>query len=106
MAGLEDCGKREDREDHYRCAAVLHPLRGQILRLMLGGRERSIADIAAELAQPLGRIGYHLRVLKRRDALKARSGCGAGRPLYRWAPQAHWARKMLDEIDARNAEDE
>jgi predicted ArsR family transcriptional regulator len=106
MAGLEDCGKRGDREEHYRCAAVLHPLRGQILRLMLGGRERSVADISTELGQPLGRIGYHLRVLIRRRALRARSGCGAGRPLYRWAPQAHWARKMLDEIDARNAKDD
>lgn len=106
MAGLENCGKREDREEHYRCAAVLHPLRGQVLRLMLSGKERTVADIAAELGHSLGRIGYHLRVLKRREALKARSGSGADRPLYRWAPGAHWARKMLDEIDARSAEEE
>jgi DNA-binding transcriptional ArsR family regulator len=106
MAGLEDCGKREDREEHYRCAAILHPLRGKILRLMLSGKERSVADVSAELGQPPGRIAHHLRVLMRREALKARSGCGAGPPLYRWAPQAHWARKLLDEIDARNAEND
>jgi Helix-turn-helix domain len=106
MAGLEDCGKDEGSEERYRCAAVLHPLRGRILRLFRSGREMSVVDISTELGQPLGRIGYHLRVLMRRRALKARSGCGGRRPLYRWAPRAHWARKLLDEMDARNAEDE
>jgi predicted ArsR family transcriptional regulator len=106
MAGLEDWGKPENREGHYQCAAVLHPLRGRVLRLMLGGREMSVADLAAELGQARGRIAYHLRVLIKRKALKVRSGCGSGPPLYRWAPQAHWARKMLEEIDARSAEDD
>jgi predicted ArsR family transcriptional regulator len=106
MAGIEGCGKDENREGHYQCAAGLHPLRGKILRLMLGGRERSVANIAAEIGQPNARVAYHLRVLIRRNALKARSGLGSGSPLYRWAPQAHWARKMLEEIDARSAEDD
>jgi hypothetical protein len=105
MAGLEDCGKDGSREGHFQCAAVLHPLRGQILRLMLSGKERSVTGIAAEVGQPRARIAYHLRILIRRNALKARSGSGSGPPLYRWAPRAHWARKMLEEIDARSAED-
>jgi predicted ArsR family transcriptional regulator len=74
-----------------------HPLRRQILRLMFDGREANSAEIAAELSEAPDKILYHLRVLLRREALKATA---RGRPapaLFRWSPQAQWARKMLSE---------
>ncbi len=104
MAGSKDGGKRRDQENHYRCAALLHPLRHRILRLMLAGTEAGVAEIAAELEEPPGRIAYHLRVLARRDALQVVPKCRPAPPLYRWSPDAGWARKMLGEIDEQGSE--
>jgi DNA-binding transcriptional ArsR family regulator len=97
MAGSEDGRKRRDKKSHYRRAALQHPLRRRILRLMSDGAESGADEIANELGEALTRVTYHLRVLVRRNALKATA---RGRSLparYRWAPQAHWARKMLGE---------
>lgn len=97
MAGSGNGKKRRDKANHYRHAALWHPLRRQILRLMFDGREADAGQIAGELNEALDKILYHLRVLLRREALKAAS---RGRPapaLYRWSPQAQWARKMLSE---------
>ena len=102
MAGFKDSGKRRDRKSHYRHAALRHPLRRLILLLMLDGMEAGRDEIAAELDRPPGRVAYHLRVLVRRDALKATA---RGRPapaLYRFSPQAQWARKMLDEYGSED----
>lgn len=104
MAGSGD-GKHCDREHHYRCAAVLHPLRQRILRLTADGREAGLAEIASQLEEPRGRVAYHLEVLLKRGALKVAPGSEAA-PLYTWSSDAEWARKMLDEIEARAAEDE
>jgi DNA-binding transcriptional ArsR family regulator len=99
MAGLEDGEKRRDRESHYRQAALLHPLRERILRLMSGREEAAAGEIAAELNEAPARVLYHLRVLLRRDALKVVPRCRPAPPHYRWSPDAEWARKLLDEID-------
>ena len=88
------------RTSHYRRArALAHPLRRRILRLLLDGGEADAAEIAAELDETLGRVAYHLRVLIRRDALKAKARRRPAPALYRWAPEAQWARKMLGEDD-------
>ena len=105
MAGSKDDGRRRDRENHYRCATLLHPLRNRILRLMLAGREAGAGEIAAELDEAPGRIAYHLRVLLRRDALKVIPKCRPAPPRYRWSPEAAWARKMLGEIDEQTSEE-
>jgi|SRR5881394_656116 len=97
MAGFGNGKKRRDKTNHYRQTALWHPLRRQILRLMFDGREADAGQIASELNEALDKILYHLRVLLRREALKATS---RGRPapaLYRWSPEAQWARKMLSE---------
>lgn len=97
MAGFGNGKKHHDKASHYRQAALRHPLRRRILRLMFDGREADAGQIASELNEALDKILYHLRVLLRREALKATS---RGRPapaLYRWSPEAHWARKMLSE---------
>jgi len=105
MAGRKDndgCGEGEDR---YRCAAILHPLRRGILRLMRDGSERGIAKIAAEIDQPPARVAEHIRILVRQNALKVVPRTKPNPPLYCWSPEAEWARKMLDEIDEQDAED-
>ncbi|HEX6687917.1 MAG TPA: helix-turn-helix domain-containing protein [Solirubrobacterales bacterium] len=97
MAGSGDGRKRRDKTNHYRHGALWHPLRRRILRLMFDGREADAGEIAIELNETLNKILYHLRVLLRREALKATA---RGRPapaLYRWSPQAQWAREMLSE---------
>jgi DNA-binding transcriptional ArsR family regulator len=106
MAGTEDGSRSHDREDHYRRAAVLHPLRQRILRLMSDGREAGLAGIAADLKEPRGTVAYHLSVLVARGALGIVPRQKAAPVLYRWSSDAEWARKMLDEIDARSAEDD
>jgi DNA-binding transcriptional ArsR family regulator len=104
MEGRKDSGGCGGEEDRYRCAAILHPLRRRILRLMREGGERGIDEIAAELDQPPGRIAGHVRVLARRNALAVVPRTRPNPPLYRWSPEAEWARKMLDEIDEQDAE--
>jgi DNA-binding transcriptional ArsR family regulator len=100
MAGSGGGEQRRDKKSHYRRAALRHPLRRKILRLMLAGMEADAAEIAAELGEAPGRIAYHLRVLLRRRALRAVARGRSLPALYRRSPQAHWARKMLGEYDA------
>jgi DNA-binding transcriptional ArsR family regulator len=106
MAGAEGGGKRRDRENHYHCAAILHPLRHRILRLMFNGPEAGVSEIADALDQPLGRVAYHVFVLVRHNALKTVPRRRPAAPLYRWSPDAEWARKMLGEIDEQGWEDD
>jgi predicted ArsR family transcriptional regulator len=97
MTGSRNSRKRRDKTIHRRHTALWHPLRRRILRLMLDGREADAEEIAVELDEGLERILYHLHVLLRREALRATA---QGRPagaLYRWSPQARWARKMLSQ---------
>jgi predicted ArsR family transcriptional regulator len=103
MAGTGGGDSRRDMERHYREAAISHPLRQAILRLLSGGRQADEAEIAAELGERRGRIAYHLRVLVRRDALKA-TARGRSPARYRRAPQAHWVRKLLDKDDEGEAQ--
>jgi DNA-binding transcriptional ArsR family regulator len=97
MAGSEDGGRSRDREDRYRRAALRHPLRQRIARLMAGRAEASAAELAGEVDEPLGRVGYHLRVLNRRGVLRAVPKVNPNPPRYRWSSQAQWARRALGE---------
>ncbi len=106
MAGSKGGGKRRDSEQHYRRAALAHPVRQGILRLLLDGMEAGVAEIAAVLAEEPGKIAYHLRALRRRRALKGVAKNPPAPPYYRLAPQALWARKMLAELDKQDEEDD
>jgi DNA-binding transcriptional ArsR family regulator len=106
MAGSKDGRERRDKEHHYRRAALGHPVRRAILRLMLQGMEAGTAEIAAALAEAPGRIAHHLRVLTRRRALRAEARDRPAPPDFRLAPQALWARKMLAEFDQEDTEDD
>lgn len=87
-------------ERRRRCAVMLHPLRQRIGRLLLDDRESGAAEIAAELEEAPATIAYHLRLLFRRQVLKAVPSGRPSPPVYRWSPEAGWARKLLGEDDA------
>lgn len=97
MAGSEGGERRRDKKSHYRRAALLQPLRRRILRLMVDDREAGAGEISTELGETPSKVSYHLRVLVRRDALKAVAKGPAAPAHFRWSPQGQWARKMLDE---------
>jgi len=96
MAGSGDGKRRRDKRDRRRRAALWHPLRRRIARLLLDGREADPNEIAAELDEDPGKVLYHLRVLLRHRALRAKARGRAAPALYRWA-RAQWAQKMLSE---------
>lgn len=97
MAGSGD--REQARENHYRRAAMFHPLRQRIARLLAGGVEIAAAELSLELEQPLGGIRHHLRVLVKRRALSVVPRRRPTPPLYRWSDDADWAREMLVEED-------
>jgi helix-turn-helix protein len=100
MAGRGNGDGRAARERHRR-AALAHPVRQGIVQL-LAGRRLTEAEIAAELAEKRGWVGYHLRVLVGVGALKALAR-GPRTAIYRRAPGAHWVHELLGE-DADEAE--
>lgn len=95
MAGSSD--REQARENHYRRAAMFHPLRQRIARLLSAGSDISAAELSAKLGQPLGTIRHHLRVLTRRGVLKVVPKRRPTPPRYRWSDDAGWAREMLVE---------
>lgn len=92
-------GKGCDREDHYRCAAVMHPLRSRLLRIVPDDGEVGAAQLAGEVGWRPRRIVYHLRVLTRHGALRVVPRRRPRPPLYRHPTDRAWVRKLLDEID-------
>jgi DNA-binding transcriptional ArsR family regulator len=97
MARSEGGGERRDKTEHYRQAALLHPQRRFIMRLISGEREVGPGEVAAELGGARGHATYHLRVLARRGALKVVPRCRPAPPLYRRSSRAGWAREILGE---------
>jgi DNA-binding transcriptional ArsR family regulator len=106
MAGFEDEQERRGIEQRYRRAALAHPVRQGILRLLLDGMEAGAVEIAAELNEAPGRIAYHLLVLTRRKAVRGAARDRPASACFRLAPQALWARKMLIELDKEDGQDD
>lgn len=98
MTGSRD-DEQQKRRRHYRSAALFHPLRQAILHLLLDGSEADQDQIANKLDEDQRRLSYHLRVLVRHRALKAKARGPASSAQYRWSPHADWARKMLGKDD-------
>ena len=80
--------------------ALGHPLRRQILRKMLEERgEISPRELAADLAEPLSALSYHVRVLAECEAVKltrTKQIRGSTQHFYRPAVKAAWARSALE----------
>jgi DNA-binding transcriptional ArsR family regulator len=98
MAGSRRRKKRNN--NHALLAALRHPLRRRILRLMSDGREASPSEIAKQLGEDLSKVAYHVRVLADAGALEV-SGeqpvRGATKHFYSESLDAEWAETMLDE---------
>jgi DNA-binding transcriptional ArsR family regulator len=99
-------GKGCDREDHYRCAAVMHPMRSRLLRIVPEEGEVEAEQLAVEVGRQTSRIVYHLRVLTKHGALRIVPRRRPAPPLYRHPTEREWVRKLLDEIDPPSAEEE
>ena len=99
MAGAAHGRGHGDGRERRRRAVMGHPLRRRIGRALADEREAGVAEIAAELEEAPALVTYHVRLLFRRGVLKAVPSGSPSPPVYRWSPQAGWARKLLDEND-------
>lgn len=89
---------RPDEKHDDLMYALLHPLRKQILRAMLGKPKISPREIADLIDQPLPNVSYHVRVLADRktialvDTAPAR---GAVQHFYRVTIEEPWALEII-----------
>jgi DNA-binding transcriptional ArsR family regulator len=87
-----------DTDDLF--TALGHPLRRQILRTMIkDGSEVSPRDLAHDLAQPLSKLSYHVRVLARCKAVelvRTEQVRGSTQHFYRTLVEVAWARMALE----------
>ncbi|HEU4737374.1 MAG TPA: helix-turn-helix domain-containing protein [Solirubrobacterales bacterium] len=95
---------RPDDGNQDLLAALSHPLRRRILRLLPDEDERAMSpgDIARELDEELTHISYHVRVLADCGAAKlvrTEKVRGATRHFYRQTIEAGWAREVLAESE-------
>jgi DNA-binding transcriptional ArsR family regulator len=91
-------GSLNRSDDNKLLAALRHPLRRKILRLM--SREEAISprDLALLLEQPLSNVSYHVRVLADCDAVALVHTIpvrGSMQHFYRTAIEAPWALQIL-----------
>jgi len=87
-------------DNHALLTALRHPLRRQILRVMIDRKPISPCELAERLDEPLGNISYHVRILAEHGAVKSvgvKKVRGATQHFYRWALKAKWALQVLRE---------
>jgi DNA-binding transcriptional ArsR family regulator len=85
-------------DDNSLLAALRHPLRRQILRLMASEEAISPRELSVLLEQPLSNVSYHVRVLADCDAVclvRTIPVRGSMQHFYRTAVDAPWARQIL-----------
>jgi DNA-binding transcriptional ArsR family regulator len=86
-------------DDNDLLVALRHPLRRQILRLMLSEEPISPRQLATVLDRPLSNVSYHVRVLADCAAVtlvKTRPVKGSMQHFYRAAIEASWALEVLE----------
>jgi DNA-binding transcriptional ArsR family regulator len=85
-------------EDNNLLAALGHPLRRQILRLMASEEAISPRQLSVLLELPLSNVSYHVRVLSDCDAValvRTVPVRGSMQHFYRSAIEAPWALEIL-----------
>ena len=90
-------------DDNDLLAALRHPLRREILRLMESEDAISPRELSAVLEQPLSNVSYHVRVLADCEAVVLVSTVpvrGSVQHFYRTSVEAPWARQILGLGDA------
>ncbi|MGC2781391.1 MAG: helix-turn-helix domain-containing protein [Bradyrhizobium sp.] len=84
--------------DNDLLAALRHPLRREILRLMESEEAISPRELSTMLEQPLSNVSYHVRVLADCEAVALVNTVpvrGSMQHFYRTAVDAPWARQIL-----------
>jgi DNA-binding transcriptional ArsR family regulator len=92
----------KEADNHALLAALNHPLRRTILRLMAGKKAISPRELADQMDEQLSTVSYHVRILARRGAVKEVSRKqvrGATQHFYRRTLKAKWAMTVLRERD-------
>jgi DNA-binding transcriptional ArsR family regulator len=85
-------------DDNDLLVALRHPLRRQILRMMIDEEAISPRQISARLEKPLSNVSYHMRVLADCAAVTLVSTepvRGSMQHFYCAAIEAPWARQVL-----------
>jgi DNA-binding transcriptional ArsR family regulator len=85
-------------DDNHLLAALRHPLRREILRLMESEDAISPRELSSLLEQPLSNVSYHVRVLADCEAVALVNTIpvrGSMQHFYRTAVDAPWARQIL-----------
>jgi DNA-binding transcriptional ArsR family regulator len=85
-------------DDSDLLAALRHPLRRKILRLMESEDAISPRELSSLLEQPLSNVSYHVRVLADCEAValvRTIPVRGSMQHFYRTAVDAPWARQIL-----------
>lgn len=85
-------------DDNNLLAALRHPLRREILRLMAAEEAISPRQLSQLLEQPLSNVSYHVRVLADCNAVILVHTIpvrGSMQHFYRTAVDAPWAREIL-----------
>jgi DNA-binding transcriptional ArsR family regulator len=106
MSGSGD-GKKGRGRHRDLLAALRHPLRRCILRLMSDGREISPSQLARELDRPVTNVAYHVGVLAECGAVEEagrRKVRGTTQHFYSRSLEAGWAADMLEEDEEESSD--
>lgn len=88
----------EDSKHHEVLAALRHPLRRDILRVMGDGKPISPRELSDLLDESIGNVSYHVRVLAEYGAIEEvgdKQVRGARQHFYRCTLRAKWALAVL-----------
>jgi DNA-binding transcriptional ArsR family regulator len=84
--------------NHALLAALRHPLRRRILRVMADKKPISPRELADRLDEGLSNVSYHVHVLAELGVVEevaTKQVRGARQHFYRWALKAKWAMTVL-----------
>jgi DNA-binding transcriptional ArsR family regulator len=96
IAAFRMAGKHDD--NHALLAALKHPLRREILRVMVDRKPISPCELTERLDESLSNVSYHVRILAQHGVIKSageKKVRGATQHFYRWALKAKWALAVL-----------
>jgi DNA-binding transcriptional ArsR family regulator len=95
-------------DNHALLAALRHPLRRRILRVMADKKPISPRELADRLEEPLSNVSYHVRVLAEHGVIEevsTKQVRGAKQHFYRWALKAKWAIAVLRKSEGKPPKD-
>jgi DNA-binding transcriptional ArsR family regulator len=99
----------KDTDNHAVLAALKHPLRRRILRVMVDRKPISPRELADRLDEGLSNVSYHVRVLAEQGVIEevaTKQVRGATQHFYRWVLKARWAITVLRKSEGKTPKDE